>query len=304
MTISDHTQRFDGKEVRTFVRGEPVDPSADVVYRLSLEYDDDLTMVQLLDEFLGQVDKSALQALVIGAWEEPQETGPDAALDALADRAAELPNLKALFVGDITFEECEISWIIQGNYERLLKAFPRLECLRVRGSTSLSWPAQKHQGLKQLVLESGGIPSTVLQALATSAYPALEHMELWIGTSDYGFDADLPQVQATVEHLRTPGLRYLGLRDAEIADELAQWIAGQPWTESLSVLDLSLGTLGEDGAKALLASPHIRKIPRVDLSHHYIPPALQAELSATVPGVVLQDPQEEDGDHRYVAVGE
>ncbi len=304
MTISDHAQRFAGRQVRDYERGQPVDAAPDIVYRLSLEYDAGMTMAELLDEFLGQVDKGRLEALVIGAWEEPQETGPNAALDALADRAAELPNLTALFVGDITFEECEISWIIQGDYGRLLAAFPRLERLHVRGSSSLVWPVVTHPGLKHLVLESGGLPSSVLNALAESSMPALEHLELWLGTSDYGFDGDLSQVQAAVERLRTPGLRYLGLRDAEIADQLAQWIAGVPWITSLGVLDLSLGTLGDEGAKALLASPAIRKLPRVDLSHHYISGELQANLKAVMPGVVLDDVQEQDGDYRYVAVGE
>jgi hypothetical protein len=304
MTISDHTERFAGRQVRDYESGQPIEQTGDIVYRLSLDYDAETTMAELLDEFLGKVDPASLEALVIGAWEEPHENSAGDALEALVGRAAELPRLKALFIGDITCEECEISWIIQGDYTRLLAAFPGLEHLHVRGSTSLEWPTTEHPHLKQLVLETGGLPASVLQALSGSSFPKLEHLELWLGSSDYGFDGDLSDVQAAVERLRTPGLRYLGLRDAEIADQVAPWIAAQPWISTLAVLDLSLGTLGDEGARALLASQEVRKLARVDLSHHYICEALQAEMRAAMPGVVLDDAQEEDGDYRYVAVGE
>lgn len=304
MTISDHIERFAGRQVRDYESGHPIEQTGDIVYRLSLDYDAETTMAELLDEFLGKADPATLEALVIGAWDEPHENSAAGALEALVERAAGLPRLKALFIGDITCEECEISWIIQGDYTRLLAAFPGLEHLHVRGSTSLEWPATEHAHLKHLVLETGGLPSAVLQALAGSSFPKLEHLELWLGSSDYGFDGDLSHVQAAVERLRTPGLRYLGLRDAEIADQLAPWIAAQPWIGTLAVLDLSLGTLGDEGARALLASQEVRKLARVDLSHHYVGEALQAEMRAAMPGVVLDDAQEEDGDYRYVAVGE
>lgn len=304
MTNHDHTERFAGRPVRDYESGQPVEHNGGIAYRLSLDYDAETTMTELLSEFFGQSDLAKIEALVIGAWDEPHETSAGETLEALVERAADLPNLKALYIGDISSEECEISWIIQGDYSRLLAAFPRLEHLQVRGSTSLVWPATTHAHLKQLVLETGGLPASVLQALAGSSFPKLEHLELWLGSSDYGFDGDLSHVKAAVEKLRTPGLRYLGLRDAEIADQVAPWIAAQPWISSLSVLDLSLGTLGDEGARALLASQAVRKLARVDLSHHYISDDVQAQLRAAMPGVVLDDAQEEDGDYRYVAVGE
>ena len=46
---------------------------------------------------------------------------------ALADR---LPALEALFLGDITFEQQEISWIQQSDISPLFLAFPRLRVLR------------------------------------------------------------------------------------------------------------------------------------------------------------------------------
>ncbi|MEP6502922.1 MAG: STM4015 family protein [Betaproteobacteria bacterium] len=300
MTISDATTSFFGKPVKEY-DGAGTTPGT--ASRLSLDYDAKGTMPELIEQFLARADKSTLDALVIGAWGEPQDGGPQASLAALIAHAGELPAFKALFVGDMTYEECEISWIVQGDYGPLLAAFPRLELLRIRGGNGLVLPVCTHAGLRELVIESGGLPSSVFESLMQSTLPALGKLELWVGTSEYGFDGDVALVNAAINELRTPTLRHLGLRDAEIADEIAQWIAGEAWVAQLDTLDLSLGTLGDVGATALLASPHVRGLKRLDLSHHYISAPLQARLKAAIPGVVLDDPQEDDED-RYVAVGE
>lgn len=304
MTISERTETFFGKTVQDYDGGDPAG-GADVVHRLVLDYDDERPLLDLLDEYLSKVDLSRLEALILGPWNEPHDESPDTALERLTSLAARMPDFKALFVGDMTYEECEISWIIQGTrYHELLQAFPQLELLRIRGATSLELQPVTHAGLRTLVIESGGLPSTVAQALAQSRFPALEHLELWLGSDDYGFDGDVALYRQVVGQLRTPSLRVLGLRDSQIADELAVWLAGEDWVASLEVLDLSLGTIGDAGAKALLASPHLAGLKRLDLSHHYISPELQEQLRAAIPGVVLDDAQEPDDDDRYVAVGE
>lgn len=303
MTISERTERFFGKVVQDFEPGTTPSSAAGVVYRLSLDYDADTSMQALLSDFLESCDKAALEALVIGSWGESASESPAEVLALLADQAPQLPNFKALFVGDMTYEECEISWIVQCDYAPLLKAFPKLQELRIRGATSLEFPAVTHTGLRTLAIECGGLPSGVCQALARSSLPALTTLELWVGTDEYGFDGNVALLKSVVDALRLPTLSYLGLRDAETADEIAQWLAGEAWIAQLGTLDLSLGTLGDIGAKALLGSAHVRGIARVDLSHHYISPALQSQLQAAIPGVVLADPQDDDED-RYVAVGE
>jgi hypothetical protein len=304
MTISEHTETFFGRTVQDYSGGEPAGGPG-VVHRLALDYDDSRSLLALLDEYLSKVDPGRVEALVFGPWNEPHDNGPDEALDRLAERAPQLSNFKALFVGDMTYEECEISWIIQGTrYHHLLQAFPKLEALHIRGSTSLQLPPLTHAGLRELVIESGGLPLEIAQSLAESELPLLKHLELWLGSDDYGFEGDVALYRRVLQQLRTPSLRVLGLRDSQIADELAAWLAGEPWVASLDTLDLSLGTLGDEGARALLASPHVAKLKRLDLSHHYISPALQEQLRGAIPGVVLDDAQDPDGDDRYVAVGE
>ena len=303
MTISERTETFFGRKIKDFEPSTSATPIPGVVYRLALDYDAETSMEALLSDFLETCDKATLEALVIGSWGDAASGGPAEILAFLAAQAPQLPNFKALFVGDMTYEECEISWINQGDYGPLLKAFPQLQALRIRGSTELRIPAVTHAGLRELTIECGGLPSSVCNALAASSLPALATLELWIGVDDYGFDGDVALLKKVVDNLRTPALRSLGLRDAEIADGIAQWLAGEAWIAQLDTLDLSLGTLGDVGAAALLASPQARGLARLDLSHHYISKPLQAQLLAAIPGVVLADEQDGAND-RYVAVGE
>jgi len=308
MTISDSTTTFHNKKVVQYDPEVALDASPNLVYRLSLGYDDKHTMPDLLAGFMEKVDKSTLEALIIGMWGEPYEAGADAVIAALASHAPQLPKLRALFIGDMTYEECEISWIVQGSYKPLLDAFPQLEELRIRGGNALALDPFTHENLRKFTIESGGLDQKIAWALTESVMPRLEHLELWLGTEDYGFTGDAALYQRVLAQLATPTLRYLGLRDAQIADELAAWLANEPLLATIATLDLSLGTLGDVGAEALLRGTQLGNLKRMDLSHHYISEANQEKLGALPFAVVLDDPQEDDEDdgdvYRYVAVGE
>lgn len=308
MTISDSTTTFHNKKVVQYDPDAAFDPSPDVVYRLSLDYDDKSDMSELIAGFLEKADKQTLAALIIGMWGEPYDTGADDVLAALISHAPQLPSLRALFIGDMTYEECEISWIVQGSYKPLLDAFPQLEELRIRGGNALVIEPFVHQNLRRFTIESGGLDQKIAEALSASSMPRLEHLELWLGTESYGFSGDVALYQKVLAQLITPHLRYLGLRDAEIADDLAVWLANEPLLANITTLDLSLGTLGDVGAEALLKGTQLRHLKRLDLSHHYITALNQRKLKVLPFEVVLDDPQEDDVDdgevYRYVAVGE
>lgn len=303
MTISQETEVFFNKPVAVFEPGNPVD-TGKYVYRLALDYDDEKEMTALIDEFLAQADKGTLDALIIGSWGAPAENGVEDILARLIALAPELPSLRALFIGDMTFEECEISWIIQGDYTPLLAAYPRLEALRIRGATELEIEPFTHESMRSFTIECGGLPSGVAEALAASSMPRLNHLELWLGTEDYGFSGDADLYRRVLGALMTPQLAYLGLRDSEIADDLAAMLAGHAPLAKLKTLDLSLGTIGDAGAEALCKSEFVPQLTCLNLSHHYISERWQDELKALPVQVILDDPQEEDDGDRYVAVGE
>src|SRR5262249_46830141 len=151
------------------------------------------------------------------------------------------PELRALFLGDIISEECEVSWIRQGDVSPLLAAFPRLEHFKVRGSARLAFGGVRHDHLRVLAGGSGGPSEAVLAEIYAADFPRLEHLELWLGSPWYGATPDPVPLVPLLRGRTFPRLRYLGLRNSLIADLVAQAVALAPVLRKLKVLDLSMG---------------------------------------------------------------
>jgi hypothetical protein len=312
MTISQHITSFAGLPVTAFEPGvvDKLDvagtPRSAVAWRIEAGYDDkEEALAEKLDRLLDVVGGESIHALVIGQWGGAYDSPPPLQqLIAVRDR---MPNLRALFIGEMTFEECEISWINHGEIAPLLGAFPALEVLRVRGAQGLRLSPVRHRRLRELAIEAGGLPATVVRGIADSSFPALRTLELWLGVAEYGGDTIVEDLAPILGGADLPALRRLALRNAEIADQLASALAGAPVVARLEELDLSLGILSDRGAEALLLGQPLTHLRRLDLSHHFISADLAERLTAELPGVDvdLSDGQEadEDGD-RYVSVSE
>ncbi|MCG8587363.1 MAG: STM4015 family protein [Pirellulales bacterium] len=305
--FSEHATTFAGKDVVEFAAGGSLADPAKNIPSVRMDYDDDEnTAANLLREILEQPNADQLTGLVIGMWMgDDFELGPSDLVEMLVASSAQLPNLSAIFVGDILYEECEVSWINQADLSPLLTSFDRLEVLKIRGSQGLSLgnPIQ-HDQLKSLTIECGGLPSSVVREIGSAELPALSHLELYLGDGNYGWDGTAEDLAGILSGDRFPKLEYLGLRDSEIADEVAQAVAQSPILGRIKELDLSLGTLSDVGAEALLASDAIAKLDKLNLEHHYCSPSVVARLQALPVDVNVDDVKEPDDDYRYVAVGE
>ena len=266
----------------------------------------------MFEAFLRDVDTTRVSAFVIGSWvtsDDMENTAAEAftPLIAAADR---FPNLRHLFVGDIEAERWEISWIRQSDLTPLLRAFPKLRTFGVRGSENLEWEQRAYPGLRELTFQGGGLPPEVVRAVAGSEFPELTDLELYLGDREYFGGSDAADLAGVLEGTGLPRLRYLGLRNAENADEVAAAVAHAPIVARLEVLDLSLGTLGDEGAAALLAGQPLTHLKKLDLHHHFISEPMRERLREALPGVEvdLSDPQvpdDWDGEaHRFVAVAE
>ncbi|MFF9012746.1 STM4015 family protein [Streptomyces sp. NPDC014870] len=320
MTISGDMQEFHGLPVFEFPDRDAVvelpDP-ASVAWRVSgPTYCDpeDEQWEQVFTRFLAAVDSSRVRALIVGGWDEAYDSSSAPIVAALVEAARErLTSLEALFLGDMTFEDCEISWIQQSDVTPLLVAYPRLKELGVRGGTALAFPAVRHTELRTLVVETGGLGADVVRGIVGSDLPALEKLDLWLGTDEYGGDATLDDLAPVLAGTGFPALRDLALRNSVLQDEIAAAVAGAPVVARLDRLDLSMGTLTDEGAEALLVGQPLTHLTRLDLSHHYLSEKMSERIvdALTPYGVTVDvgDAQEaeDDGDgevYRYVAVAE
>ena len=147
-----------------------------------------------------------------------------------------------------------------------------------------------------------------MHEIASANLPSLEHLELWLGTPEYEGDATVEDLAPLFGGEKFPKLRYLGLKNSEIQDDIAAVIALAPVTSRIEVLDLSMGTLGDEGAKALLGSPAVKRLKKLDIHHHYCSPetvkALQG-LGIEVNADEVCEPDNWGGqEHRFIAVSE
>src|SRR4051794_36055054 len=149
------------------------------------DYNDaELTFAELLDRFLAEHGGPTLHALVLGAWDYGQmceslgRKGGAEVVEAMLAGRARMPKLRHLFFGDVTFDECEISWINPGDVSALLPAFRDLEEFRIRGGGKLTFGSIAHRKLKTFAIESGGLPKRVIDEVLAAKLPALEHLEL------------------------------------------------------------------------------------------------------------------------------
>jgi hypothetical protein len=312
VTISEYLTTFAGQPVQDWQPDAgPIDPST--FYRLSLSYDKAQGGEQWSDRLAALLDHpgaAALEGIVVGAWGEMFDETEEATrvVEALVAARDRLPRLRAIFLGDITFEECEISWIQNTDVSPLFDAYPALEHFAVRGANGLRLGALRHEHLRSLTVQCGGLDAAITREVTAADLPALEHLELWLGEANYGRTTTVDDLAPILSGSSFPRLTYLGLRDSEIADAVAAAVASAPILDRIRILDLSLGTLGDEGAAALLASPAVARLEKLDIHHHFCSNEMIARLQKLGMELDASETQEEreyNNEHwRYVAVGE
>jgi hypothetical protein len=300
VTINENLGTFAGLPVVHWEEHRAADDPSAVAWLVSIE-EYDLAPDEFAAAFEGMLDRAGEggpAALVIGQWGGAYETGPP--IDLLVRLAPRMTALRSLFLGDMRFEECEISWIKQGDLAPLLAAFPRLKRLAVRGADGLmiSTPL-RHESLRDLELQTGGLPVAVLRSIIELELPALERLHLWLGVEDYGGSATVDPVLPFLDEsavARWPRLTELGLCDSEFQDEIAAAVATSPVVPRLRALSLAMGSLGDVGAESLLAGQPLTHLETLDLHHHFMTPPVVQRLVAALPSVRVDvgDPQEED----------
>ncbi|MEV4325640.1 STM4015 family protein [Microbispora rosea] len=195
---------------------------------------------------------------------------------------------------------------VYANVRALLEAFPRLERLEVRGGTGLELRPVRHESLRVLRFETGGLPAEVVRAVGACDLLALERLDLWLGVQDYGGNATVADLAPILSGERLPTLRHLGLQDSEIQDEIVAAVASAPVVARLESLALSMGVLTDAGAEALLGGQPLTHLHTLDLHHHFLTDAMAARVAEALPGVEVDLSRREKPVHdwRYVAVSE
>ena len=269
---------------------------------LQVNYNDEFTMTQLIERLALRPEAASLSRVRVGPWEECYEKDSASTVEALCGHARSFPRLSSLYLGDIEAEQCEISWINQCDISPLLQAFPLLEVLEVRGGNGLRISQARHAKLKTLRFETGGLPGAVVQDVSRGEFPNLEHLEFWLGTSEYGGTVELDDLHPLLNGERFPKLRFLGLMNWELANSLPGALKGCRILGQLRTLDLSMGTMTDQGGEELLKVPQLQSLQVLNLDDNYLSEQMVERLRSTLGACVQPGKQDVADEYEYNGV--
>ena len=260
-----------------------------------------------LDEY-GTYDS---EKLVIGMWESAYENAPDNLVKYLVENKDKFPNLKELDWGDISWEECEVSWIQNTDLAPVVNSFD-LETLTAKGGMGLRFKEMKSSTLKKLEIISGGTSKVTLNDIVTAELPALEHLEIYMGVDNYGFDGSIQDIIPFTKKENFPKLKYLGLKNSDIEDEICRAVLAGDILPQLETLDLSYGTLGNEGVNMLLENiDKISHLKELNIHHNYASKEFLGKLQGELEKLGIKSycdngdaDLDEDDDYRYPYITE
>ncbi|QSQ27473.1 WGR domain-containing protein [Pyxidicoccus parkwayensis] len=272
-------------------------------------YDEDpeFQVDETLKLLLAHPSARFLQELTIGLADNEGENEYGAIIRIIAKSAP--GTLRKLFIGDFVFpDDTEISWTHVGNVVPLYKAFPGLRSLHLRGGEPTFGKIDLPE-LREFIMETGGLDRGSVKAIAAANWPKLQKLEVWFGSENYGASGELKHIQPILDATGLPELKHLGLCNAEFTNELAAALPKSKVLPQLETLDLSRGTLTDEGAAVLLANAAAFKhLKRLDLSLNLLSTKVAKSVAKLCADVVIgrqrQDHSDEEDEHRYVAVGE
>jgi len=234
---------------------------------------------------------------------DPNDNDLQDLIDLLGKKAP--PTTRKITFGD---NVDQISWHHTGSLAKLWKGVPNLTTLDIE-TGDFEVGKMVAPALEKARFITGGLSKSCGKNLATATMPNIEHLEIYYGTEDYGGTCTVKEVAPLLARTDLPKLRYLGLKNSEFANDIARALGGAKIVKHLTTLDLSLGTLTDEGAAALAAiAPQLSHLETLDLTHNYLTKAGIALVKNLCKNVVVKDQQKpdawDDELHYYAAVRE
>lgn len=232
----------------------------------------------MIEDILAHKAFPGLDELVIGNW-GVWNGSCQSIIDGIVENKEKFSHIQKVFIGNMGYEECEVSWIEQGDYSKLWAAMPQLKELTIKGSVDLYLGEICHEELEALTIICGGLPTSVIQSIQNAKLPKLKKLLLFIGVEGYGFEGDENIVKDLLTQAQFPDLTYLGITDSEIQDELTEIVLNSKFMGQLTTLDLSNGTLTDKGAALLLEKlPQYPNITKLDVHHNFLSTKMAKKL--------------------------
>ncbi|MFZ5441967.1 MAG: hypothetical protein ACOZQL_18320 [Myxococcota bacterium] len=244
-------------------------------------------------------------------WEANRVDVP-AVLDEVAKHDF-VGRVERLMLGDIP-DDVDMDHHVIGDVRAALKRFAGLRWLTLH-SGAQAWESPDGfefgpltlPALEVLRIETCAMTAPRLRQVLDSHLPALRSLTLWFGAPDRDGDARLEDLRPLLAGRVLGTVTALGLCNNEFTDALAVALCDSVLPERLTSLDLSMGTLGGDGARTLAdAAARWPRLTRLDVSQSFLDEDDVARLRQAFPRatVVADDMKEPVDEDRYCSVHE
>lgn len=227
-------------------------------------------------------------------------------------------DLVRLHLGDVDRNIDMAHHMIGDVGKPISKTFPGLRTL-VLHSSAQTWRGGKETfglsgldlpELRELVIETCSMSKARLAHVLAAKLPKLEKLELWFGSENYDCDANVKGLTKLLAGAVFPKLRHLGLCNAEFQNDIAVAVSVSKVAAQLESLDLSMGTMTETGADALIArAKSFPKLKALKLDKNFLAPATIRAVKKAFPFATAADQKQPDDSiegetHYYVSVAE
>jgi hypothetical protein len=196
----------------------------------------------------------------------------------------------------------QISWYHVGNLAPIWPRVPHLRVLEIESGSfdvgTMSLPA-----LERAVFITGGLSSGCGRDIATAEMPAIQHLEIYYGDANYGGSCTISDVEPLLSRTDLPHLKWLGLKNSQFANDIAQAVIGAPLVAGLTTLDLSHGAMTDEGARILSdGRAKLAHLECLDLTRNFLTDAGKALVAGICRKVVVESqeqPYDRGGELRY-----
>lgn len=233
--------------------------------------------------------------ITIGMWGEGYEDDCQPLLDYFVENKDTFSNLETLFIGDMDYEECEVSWIEQGDYTEIFKSLTNLKKIKIKGANNLKLSPINHEKLEHLEIICGGLPKTIFSELSQSNLPNLKTLILYMGIEDYGFDGSIEDIKLILKKELFPSLENLELINSNLEDEIVEEVLNSNILPQLETVSFSYGTLTDKGGATILNNiDKCENLKKITIEYHYLSKEMEKELKGKLSNITISNREDED----------
>ena len=271
--------------------------------------DDEWDLVPVVRQVLDRPQAMLLRELRVGIlrWMQQATDAP-----RLLEEVASLglaANIETLRLGDVS-GSVDLAHHPLGELAVIGAEFTRVRTLTLRG-IQFSFDELPLPRLETCVVETCALGSGTLRSIVgREPRTNLERLELWTGSADYGCDVTAEDLAVLFDAKHFPALESLGIMNCEVIDDVCRMLPSAGILPQLKTLDLSLGTLTDDGVDTIVNNiDAFKHLSSFNVDDNYLSTDMVARLREALGPALThnqsKEPDEYQGEiYRYVSYWE